>query len=120
MTICSTGRVTTTYCCNDWAGRRCDCSYQDTPRVILDLLQPVATIAAKNALEGSTATTTPNDIHWNAVRPVLVAGMTLCILSMLLYLGRMTYIAKRRGDPSYRSPSFVEHEGRRFSDFFGV
>lgn len=118
MTICQTDRSSTTYCCNDWTGRRCDCANTNTPRVILNLFEPLATIAAENPdiAQNGEYTSTLNDIPWNTVGPVLIAVMTLCILSMLLYLVRMTYIAKRAKD-STRSPSIVEH-GRRFSDFF--
>lgn len=118
MTICQTDRSSTTYCCNDWTGRRCDCANTNTPRVILNLFEPLATIAADNADIAQTGeyASTLNDIPWNTVGAVLVAVMTLCILSMLLYLVRMTYIAKGAKDPT-RSPIIVEH-GRRFSDFF--
>jgi hypothetical protein len=84
----------------------------------LNLFEPLATIAAENADIAQTGeyTSTLNDIPWNTVGPVLVAVMMLCILSMLLYLVRMTYVAKRARDPTCNS-SIVEN-GRRFSDFF--
>lgn len=118
MTLCRTNLSSTTYCCNDWTGRRCDCSNTNTPKVTLELFRPMATLATENSATAESAKDKfiYYDIPWNTVRPILVTVMSLCIFSMLVYLARMTYIAKRKKDPK-RNDSFVEH-GRRFSDFF--
>ena len=128
MTVCETGRENTTYCCNDWTGRRCDCNDGRTPRVTLGLFEAVVTIAPAAAVgekgkgEGDVdgqdgeGKKRGGGIPWDTVGPVLVAVVGLGIVGMLLYLARIVYVAHRRKDPT-RNPSILEH-GRRFSEFF--
>ena len=122
MTVCAAeGREgITSYCCNDWTGRRCDCGDARTKRVVLGVGGVVGTVEAENAYVAQMAEGkgSRSGIPWNTVGPVLVAVMGLGILSMLLYLARMVYVAHRsRRDDRTRNPSILEGGGRRFSEF---
>jgi hypothetical protein len=127
MTVCAAeGREgIISYCCNDWTGRRCDCADARTPRVSLGVggFEGVGTIPveAENAYVAQTAEEgkSLSGVPWNTVGPILVAIMGLGVLSMLLYLARMVYVAHyRRKDDRTHNPSILEHGGRRFSEFF--
>ena len=91
-----------------------------TPRVVLGVGGVVGTVEAENAYVAQMAEGkgSRSGIPWNTVGPVLVAVMGLGILSMLLYLARMVYVADRsRRDDRTRNPSILEGGGRRFSEF---
>jgi hypothetical protein len=126
MTVCAAeGREgIISYCCNDWTGRRCDCADARTKRVVLGVagFEEGVTIPveAENAYVALTTDKKGSGVvPWNTVGPVLVAIMGLGVLSMLLYLARMIYVAHRsRKDDRTRNPSILEHGGRRFSEFF--
>lgn len=118
MTQCNTTPTSTTYCCDDWMGRACDCTNLNIPKTTLELFKPLAIIPAKN-VEVSESAEEPDyqyDIPWNTVGPILATIMSILLLGMLVYLARYFYLSLRKKDPT-RNHSFMEH-GRRFSEFF--
>lgn len=118
MTICATDMGSTKYCCNDWTGRRCDCKNPNTPKVTLNLFQPIVRLAAEIAekSDSGNGATLYRDIPWNTVGSLLITIMGICILSMLLYLARLTYITNRERDPT-RNHSIMG-AGHHFSECF--
>jgi hypothetical protein len=103
MTLCTTTPTSTTYCCNDWPGRPCDCTNPNVPKTTLELFKPIATPTAENAEIAKSAEETEfhYDIPWNTVGPILATVLSLLVLGMLVYLARTFYLAPRKEDSTW-------------------